>query len=80
MLGHPIGAAGAQQVAAALMAISGGFLHPTINYEVPDPDCDLDYVPNRGREGAFNTAICNSLAFGSKNASIVIKKFNEQNG
>jgi len=75
MLGHPIGAAGAQQVAAVLLALSEGFIHPTINYEVPDPDCDLDYVPNKGREGKFNAAVCNSLAFGAKNASVIIKKF-----
>ena len=75
MLGHPIGAAGAQQVAAVLLALAEGFIHPTINYEVPDPDCDLDCVPNQGRAGEFNAAICNSLAFGSKNAAIIIKKF-----
>ena len=75
MLGHPIGAAGAQQVAAALLALNEGFIHPTINYEIPDPDCDLDYVPNVGREGEFTTAVCNSLAFGSKNAAIIIRKF-----
>ncbi len=75
MLGHPIGAAGAQQVAAVLLALAEGFIHPTINYEVPDPDCDLDCVPNQGRDGEFNAAICNSLAFGSKNAAIIIKKF-----
>lgn len=75
MLGHPIGAAGAQQVAAVLLALTEGFIHPTINYEVPDPDCDLDCVPNQGRDGEFNAAICNSLAFGSKNAAIIIKKF-----
>ena len=75
MLGHPIGAAGAQQVAAVLLALVEGFIHPTINYEVPDPDCDLDYVPNHGRDGRFNVAICNSLAFGAKNAAIIIKKF-----
>jgi len=78
MLGHPIGAAGAQQLAAALLALNEGFVHPTINYEVPDPDCDLDCVPNQGREGRFKIAVCNSLAFGAKNAAIVIRK-NEGN-
>lgn len=77
MLGHPIGAAGGQQLAAALLALNEGFIHPTINYEVPDPECDLDYVPNVGREGKFQTAVCNSLAFGGKNASIVVKNFED---
>lgn len=75
MLGHPIGAAGAQQLAAALLALNEGYIHPTINYEVPDPECDLDYVPNQGREGKFRAAVCNSLAFGAKNAAIVVKKY-----
>lgn len=75
MLGHPIGAAGAGQVAAALMALHQGFIHPTINYEVPDPECDLDYVPNKGREGKFEVALCNSLAFGGKNACLALRSF-----
>ncbi len=75
MLGHPIGAAGGQQLAAALLALNEGFIHPTINYEVPDPECDLDYVPNEGRRGTFNVAVCNSLAFGGKNAAIVVRSF-----
>ena len=58
-----------------LLAINHGFIHPTINYEVPDPDCDLDYVPNQGRKGDYNLIVCNSLAFGGKNAAIVVKKF-----
>lgn len=73
MLGHPIGAAGAQQVSAALLALNEGILHPTINYQVPDPECDLDYVPNQAQEGHFKVAVCNSLAFGAKNASLVIQ-------
>lgn len=75
MLGHPIGAAGGQQLAAVLLALCEGFIHPTINYEVPDPECDLDCVPNEGRQGDFKVAVCNSLAFGGKNASIVVRKF-----
>lgn len=74
MLGHPIGAAGGQQLAAALLAINEGFIHPTINYELPDPECDLDYVPNKGRHGNFNVVVCNSLAFGGKNAAVVVRK------
>lgn len=75
MIGHAIGAAGAAQVAAALLALCEGFVHPTINYEVPDPECDLNYVPNEGRKGEFRVAVCNSLAFGGKNATVVIKSF-----
>lgn len=77
LLGHPIGAAGSQQVAAALLALNHGFVHPTINYEVPDPECDLDYVVNKGREGKFKIAVCNSLAFGAKNACIVVRNYEE---
>lgn len=75
MLGHPIGAAGAAQAAAALLALNEGFIHPTINYETPDPECDLDYVPNDGRSGNFKAALCNSLAFGGKNAALILQKF-----
>jgi len=75
MLGHPIGAAGSQQMAAALFAINEGYLHPTINYEVPDPECDLNYVPNEARKGKFEIAVCNSLAFGAKNSTIIVRKY-----
>jgi len=78
MLGHPIGAAGAQQMAAALLALSEGVLHPTINYEVPDPECDLDYVSNTAREGKFRVAVCNSLAFGAKNSAIIVREYRDQ--
>jgi 3-oxoacyl-[acyl-carrier-protein] synthase II len=77
MIGHPIGAAGAAQVAAALQALNEGFIHPTINYEVPDPECDLNYVTNTGKTGKFKVALCNSLAFGGKNACLVLKSFEE---
>lgn len=77
MFGHPIGASGAQQVAAALMAINEGFIHPTINYEVPDPECDLNCIPNNGRNGRFEIALCNSLAFGGKNSAILVKGIRE---
>ncbi len=75
MIGHPIGSCGAGQLAAALMAISTGIVPPTINYEVPDPQCDLDYVPNSARNADVRTALCNTLAFGSKNAALVVKRF-----
>ena len=73
MLGHPLGASGAQELAGVLLAIQESYIHPTINYEVPDPECDLDYVPNQGRQQKVKTAICNSIAFGAKNAAIVVK-------
>lgn len=75
MIGHPIGSCGAGQLAAALMAISTGIVPPTINYEIPDPDCDLDYVPNTARVAEVRTALCNTLAFGSKNAVLVVRRF-----
>lgn len=75
MLGHPIGAAGACGLAASVMAISDGWIPPTINQENPDPACDLDYVPNLARPGNIYAAVCNTLAFGSKNSALVVKRF-----
>lgn len=75
MLGHPIGASGACGVAASLMAICEGWISPTINQEKPDPECDLDYVANFARPGEVYAAVCNSLAFGSKNSALVVRKF-----
>ena len=72
LIGHPQGAAGAAGAVATLMAMKEGFLHPTINYENPDPECDLDYVPNRGRPREVDFAMCNTIAFGSKNAALVL--------
>jgi len=74
MIGHPQGACGAAGVAAACMALNKGIIHPTINLEKPDPSCDLDYVPNEAREKNVNIAICNCIAFGSKNSALVLKK------
>ena len=76
-IGHPQGASGAAGVAAALSAVHGEFLPPTINLETPDPDCDLDYVPNVAREAKIETALCNCLGFGSKNAALVLKKWSD---
>jgi len=74
MIGHPQGASGAAGVAAACLALNKGIIHPTINIENPDPACDLDYVPNQFREKSVQTALCNCIAFGSKNSAIVLKK------
>ncbi|NLC51118.1 MAG: beta-ketoacyl-[acyl-carrier-protein] synthase II, partial [Firmicutes bacterium] len=75
MIGHLLGAAGAVELVATLMAFEEGIIHPTINYEYPDPDCDLDYVPNKARKAAVNTAISNSFGFGGTNASLVVRRY-----
>jgi 3-oxoacyl-[acyl-carrier-protein] synthase II len=72
MIGHPQGACGAAGVAATLLAMRDGFLPPTINHEVPDPECDLDVIPNVGRPARVRAALCNTIGFGSKNAALVL--------
>src|SRR5712692_7306079 len=72
MIGHPQGASGAAGVVTAALAMSRGFLPPTINQSVPDPACDLDVIPNEGRAAGVEAALCNCLGFGSKNSAIVI--------
>jgi 3-oxoacyl-[acyl-carrier-protein] synthase II len=74
MIGHPQGACGAAGIAATCLAISQGIIHPTINIENPDPVCDLDYVPNAARREEVKAALCNCIAFGSKNSALVLKK------
>ncbi len=76
MLGHLIAAAGAIESIICLMAIRDNVLPPTINYENPDPDCDLDYVPNQAREAKCDTALTNSFGFGGQNISLVLQRFN----
>ncbi len=75
MTGHLLGAAGAVEVAACVLAIRDQIMPPTINYTTPDPDCDLDYVPNEARKGKVKLAISNSLGFGGHNATLAVKKF-----
>ena len=77
MTGHMLGAAGGVEGIITALAIEDGFLPATINYRTPDPECDLDYVVNRGRKANIEYAISNSLGFGGHNASIVLKKFHE---
>lgn len=77
MTGHMLGAAGGVEGIITALAVQNDFLPPTINLETPDPDCDLDYVANKGREAKVDCAVSNSLGFGGHNASIVIKKFNK---
>lgn len=75
MTGHLLGAAGGIEAIFTVLAIQEGILPPTINYETPDPECDLDYVPNEMRKQEINAAISNSLGFGGHNATIVFKKY-----
>jgi 3-oxoacyl-[acyl-carrier-protein] synthase II len=77
MIGHPLGAAGALKIAASACAIRFGIVPPTINYEHPDPECDLDYVPNKSIKKNLNIVVCNSFSFGGKNSILVLKKFNQ---
>jgi 3-oxoacyl-[acyl-carrier-protein] synthase II len=74
MLGHMLGAAGAVEAAATALALSEGIIPPTINLEHPDPECDLDYVPNKARKQKIKAALSNSLGFGGVNAALVLKK------
>lgn len=75
MTGHTIGAAGAIGTVVSALVIKNGIIPPTINYENPDPECDLDYVPNVARESDVKTALINSFGFGGSNASVILKKF-----
>jgi 3-oxoacyl-[acyl-carrier-protein] synthase II len=75
--GHLMGAAGGVEAIAIIMSIEKGIIHPTINYEFPDPECDLDYVPNQAREKEVKTALSISAGFGGVNSVILIKKFEE---
>jgi 3-oxoacyl-[acyl-carrier-protein] synthase II len=72
-IGHPQGACGAAGVAATIVAMRSGRIPPTINLEMPDPECDLDYVPDMGRKAAIEHAVCNCIAFGSKNSALVLR-------
>ena len=73
-IGHPQGACGAAGVAATLVAMQHSQIPPTINLEIADPECDLDYVPDVGRKATIEYAICNCIAFGSKNSALVLRK------
>ena len=74
--GHMLGAAGAVEMTACALAIKHGIVPPTINYQTPDPECDLDYVPNTAREMKVNAIVNNSFGFGGHNSTIAAKKFN----
>ncbi|MCH7982652.1 MAG: beta-ketoacyl-ACP synthase II [Chloroflexi bacterium] len=75
MVGHSLGASGSLEAIACISSIIDGILHPTINQDEPDPDCDLDYIPNVAREADLKIVMSNSFGFGGQNACLVIKKF-----
>jgi 3-oxoacyl-[acyl-carrier-protein] synthase II len=75
MTGHLLGAAAGIEFVACCLAIKDNIVPPTINYEYPDPECDLDYVPNTARKTPVNCCMSNSLGFGGHNATVVLKKF-----
>ena len=74
MTGHMLGASGAVEAIISALAVKNNIIPPTINYHVPDDDCDLDIVPNKARESRVDYAMSNSLGFGGHNASIVLRK------
>jgi 3-oxoacyl-[acyl-carrier-protein] synthase II len=75
MIGHLLGAAGAVEAAVTALTIKHQEIHPTINLETRDPDCDLDYVPNQARPRNIRYALSNSFGFGGTNACILLKRF-----
>lgn len=77
MTGHLLGAAGAVEAIFSVKAIEEGIIPPTINYKTPDPECDLDYVPNESRKQQVNTVLSNSLGFGGHNATLIFKAYEE---
>ena len=77
MIGHALGGAGAVEAVACIQSIAHNEIHPTINYEFADPDCDLDYVPNVSRKARVDTVLSNSFGFGGQNACLVFRRFEE---
>ena len=77
MLGHAMGASSAMEIVATALSVKNDVIHPTLNYQKPDPECDLDYVPGKARVKTLNHAISNSFGFGGSNAVLVIKKWKD---
>jgi len=75
MIGHSLGASGSLEAAACVKTITEGMIHPTVNYQDPDPACDLDYVPNQARKKDVNVVLSNAFGFGGQNACLVFRKF-----
>jgi 3-oxoacyl-[acyl-carrier-protein] synthase II len=78
MTGHLLGAAGAIESVATILAIQNNKVHPTINYETPDPECDLNYIPNKAQDWNVNAAISNTFGFGGHNASLLFRRYQEE--
>jgi 3-oxoacyl-[acyl-carrier-protein] synthase II len=74
MIGHPQGASGAAGLTAAILGMNDGYLPPTVNYEEPDPECDLNYIPNRSIARETEVSLCNCIGFGSKNSALVVAR------
>ena len=77
MTGHLLGAAGALEAIVCIMTINEGILTPTLNLAYPDPECDLDYVPNKARSGEITTAVSNSFGFGGHNSVLILRRYSE---
>ena len=77
MIGNPLSAAGPMQLVASVLTIQDNTIPPTINYEYPDPECDLDYVPNKARKNRVDTVVVNSHGFGGSNASVIVTKYRD---
>jgi 3-oxoacyl-[acyl-carrier-protein] synthase II len=77
MMGHLIAAAGAVELIVCLLTIRDGIIPPTINYEYPDPECDLDYVPNKAKKARVDTALSNSFGFGGQNITLIVREFKD---
>ena len=75
MTGHLLGAAGGIEAIACILSINNKFIPPTINYKTPDPECDLNYVPNKSINSKINYALSNTFGFGGHNASLIFKSF-----
>lgn len=75
MTGHVVTAAGAIEAIASILTINHGIIPPTVNYETPDPECDLDYVPNVARQAVVNICLSNSFGMGGQNCCLVFKRF-----
>ena len=77
MTGHLLGAAGAVEAIATTLALKNGIIPPTINHDEPDPECDLDYTPNKPKERAIKYALSNTFGFGGHNSTILLKRYEE---